>query len=334
MRLQFLPVGNADAILIHFQDEKGIPRNICVDGGLSRSYASILKHQFLKIQSRGEYIDLWVVTHIDNDHIGATVQYFKDPVFQINPGFIDTFWFNSSYAVLPPDSDEISIKQGILLRDYLIKIKKCQKSSITDNCSPCNLHNLKLTVLSPNQTKLDHALANWGKREKGLISSFWDYDSPIEKLLSTPFQEDSSVFNGSSIAFLLEQRETRILFLGDSHPSVVLKSLKEKFGCSTENPLRVDLVKVSHHGSAGNTSSELLNLIDCRRFVFCSNGNGLPAKTTLVRIADAYKNKHEPTNFLFNQPMPKLEKAFQKEADIVQKLNFQISYLPEGVIDL
>lgn len=334
MRLQFLPVGNADAILIHFQDKDGNARNICVDGGLSRSYDSILKKQFLKIRGREECIDLWIVTHIDNDHIGAAVQYIKDPDFQTNPEFVDRFWFNPSHAPLPSDSGKISIKQGILFRDYLIKTGKCQKTSITHSCPPCNFYNLKLTILSPNQTKLDHALANWGQREKGLVASYWDYDSPIEELLSVPFQEDTSIFNGSSIAFLLEQGETRILFLGDSHPSVVAKCLKEQLGYTPENRLRVDLVKVSHHGSAGNTSPELLSLIDCRRFVFCANGNGLPTKTTLVRIANVFKNEPEPTHFLFNIPMPKLEKAFQKEVETVQKLNFQIVYLAEGVIDL
>ena len=43
-------------------------------------------------------------------------------------------------------------------------------------------------------------------------------------------------------------------------------------------PLKIDYVKVSHHGSKANTNDELLSLLDCNNFIISANGrhHGLP----------------------------------------------------------
>lgn len=94
-----------------------------------------------------------------------------------------------------------------------------------------------------------------------------------------------------------------MLFLGDSHPSVVVGSLvrleqkKQKF----------DYVKVSHHASKANTSDELLDLIDCENYIISSDGSfhGLPNKEAIVRII----NKNDFSNIFFNYP-ELIEKIF------------------------
>ena len=87
--------------------------------------------------------------------------------------------------------------------------------------------------------------------------------------------------------------------MGDAHPSIVIESLKA-LGYSTHNPLRIDYIKVSHHGSKGNTNEELLTLIDCNNFIISANGNhhGLPNKKTFARIIKHFPN----ANLMFNYP--------------------------------
>src|SRR5690606_5659599 len=49
----------------------------------------------------------------------------------------------------------------------------------------------------------------------------------LEEILKTPFDEDNTATNGSSIAFVLQVQNKRILFLADAHPGLIVHSLNE-----------------------------------------------------------------------------------------------------------
>ncbi|BAF71688.1 hypothetical protein [Sulfurovum sp. NBC37-1] len=117
--------------------------------------------------------------------------------------------------------------------------------------------------------------------------------------MQNEFEEDKSLPNGSSIAFILEIGDKKILFLGDSHPSVIIDGLKE-LRYSNRNKLEIDFMKVSHHGSKANTSNELLEIIKCDKFIISTDGSkhGLPNKETLARII----NKHSGCKIYFTYP--------------------------------
>ena len=118
-------------------------------------------------------------------------------------------------------------------------------------------------------------------------------------MLQNELKEDTAIHNGSSIAFILEIEDKKMLFLGDAHPSVVVDSLIN-LEYSKENKLSLDLIKVSHHGSKANISDELLDIIECDNFVISTDGSkhGLPNKETVARII----NKHENCKIYFNYP--------------------------------
>jgi len=54
----------------------------------------------------------------------------------------------------------------------------------------------------------------------------------------------------------------------------------------------LDLVKVSHHASKGNTSPRLLSLIESSKFVVSTDGSkhGLPDKEVIARIIASQLN--------------------------------------------
>ncbi len=337
MQIHFLPSGNADTIHIRFLDKNGNLKNILIDSGFKKTYKVRLKKSLNAISERNEKIDVWIITHIDQDHISGILAFLKDADFPAD--FVTEFWFNPSMATVPDDSEKISVQQGIKLRDYLIEQGKCPDQRFTSDLPTINCFGSKITMLSPDDAKLDGALTVWSveeikTRNAKPIAGTFDYDIPIENLMKTPFKEDTGVWNGSSIAFLFEHQERRVLFLGDSHPSVVAESLRNKFKCSDENPLKLDLVKVSHHGSAGNTSPDLLRLIDCSYFAFCAANGGFPAKKTLVRIAASRLGKPEPTVFLFNDETPRHKDIFHNEPHAAKMLNFRIEHLPDGFYEL
>ena len=75
----------------------------------------------------------------------------------------------------------------------------------------------------------------------------------------------------------------------DAHPA----QLEESIGrLSEKKKLKVDLFKISHHGSKYNTTKKLLDMIDCSNFAFSSNGrHDLPSPQTVAKILKSTSNK-------------------------------------------
>jgi beta-lactamase superfamily II metal-dependent hydrolase len=261
--IQLLPVGCADAIVLSFSGNDTFMHHIVLDSGDkmdNRGFKNALKHL--------PNIDLLILTHIDNDHIGGLGELIND-VEIIREGFIKNCWFNALSKVKNQQNTEgaIGIKEGKLVRDFLTEKLGIKLDFITTATPPLDLFGAKLTVVSPDAMALDKMLNTWRKKELVGNKPF-DYNKTIEELAAKPYPNfDTSLANRSSIAFLFEYRNFKMLFLADSHPSVVTAALRN-LGYSEVQKLRLDYLKVAHHGSRKNTSEELLGLIDCRNFVF------------------------------------------------------------------
>ena len=151
-------------------------------------------------------------------------------------------------------------------------------------------------------------------KKKDIIESIMEQDI---------FDEDSDEVNGSSIAFILECENKRIMFLGDCHPSVIEKELK-KMGFDENNKIKIDLMKISHHGSKGNTSRDLLKIIDCNKFLICTNGKRFnhPDKEVLARIIANKTN--EKKEIFINYRTLTIEPFLNEE--LMKKYNYSIIY--------
>jgi beta-lactamase superfamily II metal-dependent hydrolase len=97
-------------------------------------------------------------------------------------------------------------------------------------------------------------------------------DSKVIKKLSIgeSYSKDTTKGNGSSIAFVMEFENKRVLFLGDAHAEILIESLKSIYGDT--GTIFFDAIKVSHHGSFNNNGPELYKLIDSNKFLFSTNG--------------------------------------------------------------
>lgn len=143
----------------------------------------------------------------------------------------------------------------------------------------------------------------------------------IEELSQVEFEEDTSISNGSSISFVFEKNDKKLLFLADSHPSIILESLKKHYS-EYDFPIEFDIIKLSHHGSVTNTSKELLKAIDSKNFIISSNGSkfGHPNIETIARIinrkTDFIRNLH------FNYPPEFIEEIDKKS--LKDKYSFEI----------
>ena len=302
MTIKMLPAYDGDCLLLTLPQPAGPARHILIDGGPGRTYRQ-LAQETQKLQRNKQVIDLLIITHIDDDHIGGILKLFEDPMFDTT--LIKQVWFNSGamlakqlddlyatsreVALYPQADTHISITQGNTLERYLQQVAGWNETLIHIGTPSLHWDTLKITVLSPDYQSLEKLHKHWPVASAvatPVSSSATDYARSIEELNALPeCSEDQAVCNGSSIAILLETTTANLLFLGDAHPSVVAASLKS-LGYSAVNPLEAAFIKVAHHGSRYNTNAELLSLWRCQHYAISTNGlkHGFPHKECLAKL--------------------------------------------------
>lgn len=192
--------------------------------------------------------------------------------------------------------------------------------SIEAKPGPFAIAGLKITLLSPDKEKLKimrDRWANWRTLEAakeaakvlrrqaagGLQIMGRKPPPPVLDVdeLAKPTGTDPEPPNGSSIAFVAEWKGKRILLAGDAHPDLLAKSLAP-LAAAEGGRYSIDLFKISHHGSHGNTTREVVERLDCRRFAVSSNGNlhGHPDPQAIARLL-AF-SPAGPKTLYFNYP--------------------------------
>jgi ribonuclease BN (tRNA processing enzyme) len=304
LKIQILPVFHGDAICLKYLGEDSTFHNIFIDSGFVSSY-SIIQKEINEIIKVNEKIDLWIITHIDQDHIGGILAYMQKS--SIN--HIDEVWFNGENQVSFSNNNKISFKQGIKLSNYLKDNGKLKVNYVCSNTQSINLFGAELTILSPNEKYLKEFIERWPEenmihsKNSPISAKANDYKVPIPELSKKAFLEDDRFEHRSCITFIFRAQGISILFLSDIIPSIIYESLV-RLGYNKNNKLIVDYVKLSHHASKFNTNNELLSLIECNNYIISANGKNeyfLPHKETLSRILlNPERNSLEPIHFLFN----------------------------------
>ncbi|RRJ90831.1 AVAST type 1 anti-phage system MBL fold metallo-hydrolase Avs1a [Flavobacterium macacae] len=238
---------------------------------------------------------------------------------------------------IPDTPKNVSAKKGSTLAKLVHDgkynwNKQFRNAAVSFQNEPVEIGSFKIQLLSPNQQKLEKLKGYWLKAlyklgyvnddsAAGFIDDAFEFVVSGEKetkvldkknisagsvdlnaLSVTDFIEDNAAANGSSISFILTSDNARILFLGDSHPSVISESLMLLYPIE-EFPLFFDAIKISHHGSALNTNNELLSLVDSQKYLISTNGNSSdhPDIETIARVV-ARKTDFKRTLY-FNYPV-------------------------------
>lgn len=316
--VRILKAKHGDCILVSHESSSST-FNLLIDGGPATTfrygirlrYPGALSKALDVLKEKGQCINLAILTHIDDDHIGGLIKAFESPNYLRQ--LVKSIWFNSSRLITryfnEPDisenniflndvSPETSVKQGKELEILLDEIE-CERAPLIMAGQTYQAGPMTLTVLSPERGQLEQLLHKWPTEESSAETSSHENDYHYffgEIWAEDKFESDSSVYNGSSIAFLLEADDKKMLFLGDANDQIVTKNLR-LLGYSDKNKLKLDLVKISHHGSQYNTSSEFLSILDSPCYVISTNGSkhGLPNKRTIARIL-----KETDGNIFFN----------------------------------
>ena len=294
-----LKAHHGDAIIIKTFNASGIPFNIVVDGGTAKTYDEVLKKELASLTT----IDVLVLTHIDSDHIAGLIKFLKNPFFK--PEKIKQYWINSSNIKFLVSGNSISYNQAKTFEEFLItkgKLKDKWSEDIYLGKCPALPLGISVEILSPTADVLYELYEKWPDLSEEYTKKLKDVfistvavsqiaKGTLEDLASADFSPEKTIMgdllNSSSIAFVLKVPDLAILLLGDSHPELIRNS-KVFNGYSTDNKLKVDFVKVSHHGSLNNTLNDVLDMIDCDKFIISTNGgssdNKHPDRETIARI--------------------------------------------------
>lgn len=299
-QLIVLPAFHGDCMIVKTFDKFDNPFTILIDGGT----VSTFEHSLKKALKTIPFLDIVVLTHIDSDHIGGLIKYVKSKDFKGDQ--IGRYWMNLKNLNFITIGDSISYNQAKSFEEILIakgeNKNKCSENIYVGNEMMALPKGIKIEILSPTLQVLKELNKKWPelndefkrKLEDISVSDFKSSQlerGSLEHLAKLDDQPEKSIlqdlFNSSSIAFVLTTFDLSILFLADSHPSLI-KEQMGLLGYSLKNKLKVDLVKVSHHGSKNNTMNDVLDMIECDRFIISTNGGSSshthPDRETIARI--------------------------------------------------
>ena len=328
IKFEFFEASNGDSILVSTDDKT----NILIDGGVASTYRDKITYSLDKLNGN---LDLVVVTHIDTDHICGIIELLND---RSRRKKISKLWFNmaSEKLIFWEKDREVGSEHGNLLTKFIDDNHIPYKNNIyfdkkDNNNNIFIIGSIQLTLISPNKDALLELRRKWTNNDifkkckgskveigaKQIPQDNRDIDYLYNLYISgkIEFGKKDTYSNTSSIAFILEHENKKFLFLGDADIGIINTSLKKLGYLNKDNErLRVEFVKLSHHGSKNNINEEFLNLVETNTFIILTNGKHPansdfkhPDKETIMLILK-HSNRKENIKFIFNYPLPKTNK--------------------------
>lgn len=346
MEVHALAAEHGDCIVLSYGDGNAHFR-LVVDAGVAGTADRIKR----VLDASGDAVwELLVVTHIDLDHIGGTLSLLSDKSIATR---LKDIWFNGRQhlelgreSMAVPEGKQLAElldREGISWNEGFGKEAVCLAADDAPVCKTLPVSKAAITILSPS-TKglagLRHLWDLWEEREelkedkpvKANSAATPQAASGAEGLSAVPLSiadmaetktgTDSSVTNGSSIAFIFEYAGFRILLGADAHPGVLLKSAAKL----SPETLNLDVFKLPHHGSSANLTKRLAQKLPARRYLLTTNGQRHDTHPSDVAIARALTVTPN-ADLLFNYP----NEAFERWASrpFEQGYRFKV-YAGEG----
>lgn len=228
--VDMLAADEGDCFLIIAEKEN---INILIDGGTAKTYHRVLKPKLQELNRLGKCIDLLVVTHIDDDHIGGILELLKENASDSESKIIKikNIWHNSyrhlqfagksrigkeekqilsQYVTAGSAQDnltewagskKISVKQGTTLAALILAGKYYWNQQFNGNavCSdPGNCiflrKDCRITVLTPDREALNKLAGMW---KKELISKRFAFKFSEDELFDDAYEYYMRFFDNS-----------------------------------------------------------------------------------------------------------------------------------------
>lgn len=360
--VEMLPANEGDALWVSYARQGEPVRHVLIDCGRSTAYRAVAERMG---ENPDLNLELFVLTHVDSDHIYGAVRLLQDERF--GPERVKNVWYNGwpQLQGYTGGVDVLGAQEGeyfgavLIKREYAWNEKMENKTVVVNENTPAHVHALRRsqpTLLSPTPDKLADMRQRWiddlgnrrddrriepgdwetalkilsednryGPDTLGREERLWPPD--IEALATSDFDADQSEPNGSSIAFLAELDDKAVLFAADAHSPVLENGIRRLLEERGEDILRLDAYKMSHHGSARNNSLELAELIDCPLYLVSTNGalHHHPDPEALARMIWAQNGE---ATFAFNYRSE--ENAVWEDLGLQEEFGYKTVYPARG----
>jgi hypothetical protein len=300
--LEAVRAAQGDSLLLHY-GPKNAPLLAVIDGGPSGVYKRWLRPRLEALRASRSPdaplpLQLLAVSHIDGDHIQGVLDLLGQIARERDDGADPTFdvlalWHNSFEDVVGgtgptavPSAVE-ALSTGATARAAgLSEPARLVVASINQGRKLRDLAaNLGLDVNPPfDGTVIAPRQVDWGdglrfevvapdEKRLGDLQKRWDRfvrdERPDEATVAS--YVDQSVYNLSSIVMLATYRRKKMLLTGDARGDDILAGLRGA-GLLKRAPLRVDILKLPHHGSDRNVETEFFRQIVADHYVVSADG--------------------------------------------------------------
>lgn len=303
--MEVLPASRGDCLWVECSRKQG-PWRALIDGGMPSDWP-VLKARIEALPAGQRHFDLVVVSHIDADHIGGMLPLFSDTKLGVT---FDDVWFNGLSQLPEPVTGRTrSVAQGESLVELLSGNATASappwNASFSGRAVTTGEENFvtverpdwpKITLLSPTNKRLAALRKHWVKTIESLkrgepeeapkpLAPLTEL-SNLKELAETPSSRDTSIANGSSIAFLVEHQGASCLLAGDAYYTVLGRALTALINERETQRIPVDAFKLPHHGSKGNVIVPLLELAPADHYIVSTNGDrfGHPDDIAIARV--------------------------------------------------
>ena len=315
--IEMLAAGQGDALVVEYGPARGGWR-LLIDGGPVLHWPGIRARLLRRRDSRYE---VFVVTHVDEDHVGGALALLDDPDLRSR---VEAVWFNgyvhceAGGSVLGPIHGE-QLTKRIADGGYRwnpgfpgAPAPGTGGPVVVGSSRPLPVVDLpggaRAVIVAPGPAELKRLAKEWAKvvaaaglvpgggaagtgarvaqRPKAAPPLPEVLDQAALETLAARRQSDSSAANGSSISFVLEFAGKRLLLTGDAHADTLIAGLRRYGELVGEERPRFDLVKLPHHGSGANVTAALVAAIDADRYLVSTNGDGYahPDDSAVARL--------------------------------------------------
>lgn len=297
LAVALLPAAHGDALWIEYGAAR-TPRRLLVDCGPAHTYESGLRAHLAALPERQRRVELFVVTHIDADHIDGALILLQD---RDTVGFdAKEIWFNAWEQLPRSPRDTFAPLQGEFLSGLMslddalaarwnTRFDRGPVVVDTGDDEPLPTVTLdggaRVTLLGPGPEELRRLGARWSAAIRDFSPG--DANEAVRRLrerrqyrapagpptfsIKSP-GTDRTPANGSSISFLLEHGDRSVLLTGDAHARTLAAHLGRLCRERGVPRLAVSAVKLPHHGSVANLSAEWLTLVDTPHWLVSTNG--------------------------------------------------------------
>lgn len=331
-KVEALPAGPGDALVVEY-GTAGTKHRLLVDAGPKHWWPDVRSRL---ARRRSDVYEVFVVTHIDEDHIGGALEMLDDRDLRTR---IRSVWFNGyihcdkgGNVLGPVHGEQFTLK----LNDGGYGWNRGWPNPVAPTLGgpvvvpsrgPLPTLDLpggaRVVLLGPSGPQLKRLAREWTKVvvKAGLVPGEGAagegaavrqrpkerdplppvLDAAALTTLAAREQDDSSEANASSISFVLEYDGRRLLLTGDATSATLAQNIARYGAMVGEQRPRFDLVKLPHHGSGANVKDDLVASWTASRFLISSDGAGYrhPDDSAIARLLLAASG---PVTFYANYP--------------------------------